>query len=359
MGKIGKVITTIIIVTLFFCNISFAVNLGEKNASGMAVVAKYQNKEYVANGIPREALEHASEFLPWSKWSEEDIITIYRRCANNTLYYYNADDLDSNTRGVRDDWYVAFYSEFQKRVDDGKITVIDAVTKKNTNAFTEDKDPSIQADQLEIKKTSDMTEDDKKRAEEYKKEQEKLKEKYKGYTDYQVANHILEKKSIPEGLEEDWKAQLNKAIKRGGKDTTLYKTCLKAYEFYWGSIETADGHVAIYGKPTKSDSGTSADSLDDMISDADADDFLTKGGKNKYDDETLKQFSTILYNCFLAVGVAIALVVGIIIGIKYMMGSIEEKATYKQMLVPYLVGCLVVFGAFGIWKIVVIILESM
>ena len=42
-------------------------------------------------------------------------------------------------------------------------------------------------------------------------------------------------------------------------------------------------------------------------------------------------------------------------GIKFMIGSVEEKAEIKAALVPFVIGCIVVFGAFGIWKIVVTI----
>ena len=38
--------------------------------------------------------------------------------------------------------------------------------------------------------------------------------------------------------------------------------------------------------------------------------------------------------------------------------EIEEKAEIKTMLIPYIIGCVVVFGAFTIWKIVVDILQS-
>lgn len=34
-----------------------------------------------------------------------------------------------------------------------------------------------------------------------------------------------------------------------------------------------------------------------------------------------------------------------VIGIKYMSGSIEEKANYKKTMVPYLIGCVLIFGA--------------
>ncbi len=113
--------------------------------------------------------------------------------------------------------------------------------------------------------------------------------------------------------------------------------------------------TTIYQLPEKKASTSSTESIEDLISDADS--FVEKGSI-KYEDANLQKLSTTLYNMLLSVGVAIALIVGIIIGIKYMMASVEEKANYKQMLVPYFVGCIVVFGAFGIWKLVVSIIES-
>ncbi len=41
-----------------------------------------------------------------------------------------------------------------------------------------------------------------------------------------------------------------------------------------------------------------------------------------------------------------------------MTSSIEEKAEAKKLLVPYVVGCVMVFGGFAIWKLVVTILQS-
>lgn len=45
------------------------------------------------------------------------------------------------------------------------------------------------------------------------------------------------------------------------------------------------------------------------------------------------------------VGIVLSVVVLIIIGIKYMMGSAEEKAEYKKTLLPYVIGAVFVFGA--------------
>lgn len=45
------------------------------------------------------------------------------------------------------------------------------------------------------------------------------------------------------------------------------------------------------------------------------------------------------------VGIVLSVVVLIIIGIKYMMGSAEEKAEYKKTMIPYLVGAALIFAA--------------
>lgn len=45
------------------------------------------------------------------------------------------------------------------------------------------------------------------------------------------------------------------------------------------------------------------------------------------------------------VGVVLSVVILIVIGIKYMMGSAEEKAEYKKTMMPYIVGAALIFAA--------------
>ena len=45
------------------------------------------------------------------------------------------------------------------------------------------------------------------------------------------------------------------------------------------------------------------------------------------------------------VGIVIAVVILMVIGIKYMMGSAEEKAEYKKTMIPYIVGAVLIFAA--------------
>lgn len=91
-----------------------------------------------------------------------------------------------------------------------------------------------------------------------------------------------------------------------------------------------------------------------------AEDFISEGQSSSIiDDKALKSTSNFLYNLLLGIGIIVAVVVGVILGIKYMIGSVDEKAELKETLWAYLISCFVVFGAFGIWKIVVKILQAM
>lgn len=79
---------------------------------------------------------------------------------------------------------------------------------------------------------------------------------------------------------------------------------------------------------------------------------------NTIDMGEVKNLSDIIYNTLLGIGVTLSVVVGAILGIKFMISSVDEKAQIKEALIPYVAGCVVVFGAFGIWKLVIVIGSS-
>lgn len=58
------------------------------------------------------------------------------------------------------------------------------------------------------------------------------------------------------------------------------------------------------------------------------------------------------------VGSAISALVIIVLGIKYMMGSVEERASYKKTMLPYVIGAIMVFGIVNILEIVVNIVSE-
>lgn len=59
------------------------------------------------------------------------------------------------------------------------------------------------------------------------------------------------------------------------------------------------------------------------------------------------------------VGIVVAVVVLLILGIKYMMGSAEEKAEYKKTMIPYIVGAVLIFASTTIVNVVYNIARSL
>ena len=101
-----------------------------------------------------------------------------------------------------------------------------------------------------------------------------------------------------------------------------------------------------------------ATAVDDIVQDGD--NFLNKANQvNTVINETeLQDFSSDVYNLILSIGMVIAVAVGMVLGIQFMISSVEEKAKIKELLVAYFIGCIVLFGAFTIWKIVIGILGT-
>ena len=79
---------------------------------------------------------------------------------------------------------------------------------------------------------------------------------------------------------------------------------------------------------------------------------------NAASDEETSEFISILYNTLLTLGVIITIAVGGVMGIKFMMASAEDKAKIKESMVPYVVGSILIFGAFGIWKLFITIFSQ-
>ena len=69
--------------------------------------------------------------------------------------------------------------------------------------------------------------------------------------------------------------------------------------------------------------------------------------------EDITNIGNKLIGIITTVGVVVAVIVLLILGIKYMMGSAQEKAEYKKTMIPYLVGALLIFGASAITMVVV------
>lgn len=82
-------------------------------------------------------------------------------------------------------------------------------------------------------------------------------------------------------------------------------------------------------------------------------------GDIEIDSSKLSQMSKSVYNILLMISFIVVAVVGIILGMKFMMAGVDEKAKAKESLVIFFIGCIVVYGAFGIWKVLVTALSSL
>lgn len=85
-------------------------------------------------------------------------------------------------------------------------------------------------------------------------------------------------------------------------------------------------------------------------------------GKQGYSDNTLNtdvldSTASLIYNTLLIVGTCIAVIIAAVLGLQFITGSVEQKVKVKESLLPFIVGCIVLFGAFGIWKLVIILLR--
>ena len=113
----------------------------------------------------------------------------------------------------------------------------------------------------------------------------------------------------------------------------------------------------LYKIPTKDADKDKDTNLDEIVTAADA--FINSATENKIEPKMIQNLSNTIYNILLVVGIVIAVIIGAVIGIMFITGSVEQKADVKKLLIPYIVGCVVVFGSFAIWKIAVIMFSSM
>ena len=68
--------------------------------------------------------------------------------------------------------------------------------------------------------------------------------------------------------------------------------------------------------------------------------------------KTIKEFGNLIIGIVQFIGSIISVIALIIIGIKYMTGSVEEKAQYKETLKPYIIGAVLVFSITNLLKII-------
>ncbi len=69
------------------------------------------------------------------------------------------------------------------------------------------------------------------------------------------------------------------------------------------------------------------------------------------DAQKITEKASLILTIITNVGIVLAILMSAILGIKYMLGSLEEKAEYKKDLLPYFIGSILLFGVCTIVKV--------
>ncbi len=115
----------------------------------------------------------------------------------------------------------------------------------------------------------------------------------------------------------------------------------------------------VYTLPkNKSEDQSGTESIDDVFNDAQ--EFANNGGnKTELNDGNFAPFVNSIYSILLTIGTVAVVIMGAIIGVKYIFASVEGKAEIKSMLLPYVIGTALLYGAFGIWKLAIDIFSGL
>lgn len=79
---------------------------------------------------------------------------------------------------------------------------------------------------------------------------------------------------------------------------------------------------------------------------------------NDIDDTSARRIENItskILTVISNIGIAVSVIMLAVLGVKYMLGSVEEKADYKEGLIPYVIGAFILFGITGFIKILIAI----
>lgn len=83
------------------------------------------------------------------------------------------------------------------------------------------------------------------------------------------------------------------------------------------------------------------------------DGIISKGKDDTNANEAMATLGGTIIKYITNAAMVVSVVMIAVLGIKYMLGSAEEKSDYKKSMIPLLIGAILVFGAAVIAKIVV------
>ena len=108
-----------------------------------------------------------------------------------------------------------------------------------------------------------------------------------------------------------------------------------------------------------SNNSSNPSTLDDIIQSGN--DFLNAAddSMNTIDEGDLQGLSKFISGVLLSIAIGVTVISGVVLGIKFVTQSIEDKAKIKEAMVPWIIGIMVSFGAFTIWEITINFFQNM
>lgn len=204
-------------------------------------------------------------------------------------------------------------------------------------------------------------------------DKEKIREKYKEVTnagnnvtqvqlkevDNLIKNYVANYGQLRNETDQDmigWAEWISNKLKELGSTEET------AYEQYKGEQDQRQENNETVHRPSTGVLGTSTPNgghtIDEVINEGGNFIDIGKNQGSKISTGNLQAGSNTLYNILLGIGVFLTVAVGMYLAIKFMIASAEEKAQVKESLIPYIAGCIVIFGAFTIWKLAITLLSG-
>lgn len=184
------------------------------------------------------------------------------------------------------------------------------------------------------------------------KEKDKTKKK-KLYEQLIKKVEEMDKLNSKKTLEDsDIQSMYSEAIQALKKEPTIYENQVSEKDIK----NSEEKNNKIYNQPGIVSAGNASSTLDDMMTDADS--FVANSKSDSIDSKSLQDFSSTIYNIALQIGIGVAVVVGLALGIQFMLAGVDGKADVKKALIAYVVGCIAIFGAFGVWKLVIEVMQQ-
>ncbi|MBP3706991.1 MAG: hypothetical protein J6J36_00030 [Clostridia bacterium] len=94
-----------------------------------------------------------------------------------------------------------------------------------------------------------------------------------------------------------------------------------------------------------------ATNTSDIINGGDA--FIKNAGNREiFNKQNEQEGVDQLYYIMTTIGIVLAFLVGSILGIQFITSGAAGQAKVKEKLIPFVLGAIIIFGAYGIWRLV-------